>query len=487
MPRENRAREKAFIWLPMEKDLVSDITVDGTSVLTEYLTASFTRAVAPEIGDFKINLINADGKFSNLYSGGETVKLFVDFSDGSSQRFEGTIDNIKNKRVGFETLEISGGHISSELLDLTVTKEFNGEKSCDEILIEIIGDKLTGYTTTNIQASTVSPNIKWSNVPFWTAVDQLCQLAVADNDKTTDLNRFDCYVDDSKGFHFFPENSIENNNEAIVWNDTLINLGGFGDKIFITKNKAIVYGETDGLPIVRTDNDTSAQTSFNLKEEVIINTDIVSGTQAEEIANAIISNQSQPKKEGGALAFLLPSLSPGEKIWITDPTMKIHQQIKINKFTHKYPEEQTKVIMTNEENLPRALRELSLGDLANAEIINPYEMINSINLTFDDFNDLSAWDSNIGIVDGKIKLLSGTVGDFTTKPFSQEANITQVQILLNAEQNSATTYKISTDGGTTLRTITLGLNTVTAGNNIVLKVFINSSSAEIDSIALLIK
>ena len=488
--RANRDRRQAFLWVPRTDPLLSDITVNGISVLLEYTSAEFTRAVAPEIGDFKINLINADGKFSNLYSGGEVVKLFVDFSNGTTKRFEGTIDNIKNKRGAFEVLEISGGHISAELLDLTVTKEFNGEKTCDEILKEIISDKLTGYSSTNVATSTVSPTLKWSNVPFWTAVDQLCQLAVADNEKNSDLNRFDCYVDDSKDFHFFKENSIENNNEAIVWNDTLIDLGGFGDKIYVTKNKAIVYGVDDaGLVIIRTDNNASAQTSFNLKEDVIRNTDIVSGTQAAEIANAIISNQAQPKKEGSVLSFILPSLAPGDKIRITDTTMKINQQIKISKFTHMYPQERTKMIMTREQTIPNILRETQLADLANADIINPFEMTKSINFTYDTFDGLALFDSNIQVTDGKIKLSSGTTGEFTSIVFSQENKITQVQLLLVGEKLITVVVKVRANGSDIFQQISPSvLSTLTnSGRDIEIQVQINDADTEIESLALLIK
>ena len=160
--QKNRGLERGFIWVPDTRNTSSDITIDGTSVLTDYVYAEFTRAISPEIGSFKINLINADGKFSGIYTGGEEVILKVDKVDGTTQRFVGKIDKIMNKRGAYEILEISGGHISSELLDLTVTKEYTGDKSCDEILKEIIDEYLSDYTYTNINISSVSPNIKWS-------------------------------------------------------------------------------------------------------------------------------------------------------------------------------------------------------------------------------------------------------------------------------------------------------------------------------------
>jgi len=353
MPRrsENINIQTGFVWIPREESISSDITISGVSVKYDYIKAEFTRAVCPEIGSFTIDLINADGKFSNAYVGGEIVRLFVDLVDGTTKRFEGVVDTVKNKFEEYgEVIELAGGHVSEALLDITVTKEYNGEKSCDTILKELVDTYLTGYTYANVSASSISPTIKWSNKPFWSCVEDLCRVA-------KENGRFDAYVDDAKDIHFFEEESIENNNEAIVWNDTLLDLSGFGEQSTIAKNKIIVYGDDGtGLPIVRISEDST--TVYNTKEEIIKDTDINTGDQAEQLAQATLTDKKTPPREGTANCFMLPSLQPGDKIWIASPTMKVAEQARVSKYIHKYPNEFTEVVLNR-----RSIKQLAVPSL----------------------------------------------------------------------------------------------------------------------------
>lgn len=487
MPRRtnfNVDESKGFIWLPRETPFKVDIKIDSESVKTSSISAEFTKALCPEVGSFKIRLINANGAFTDKYSGRETVQLYGDFVDGTTKIFEGQIDIIKDVSESYPMLEVSGGHISDDLMNITVTKEYTGNKTCDQILKEIIDTYLTGYTYTNVLSSTESPTIKWSNKPFWNCVEDLCKLAGVSK-------RFDCYVDDDKDFHFFEEESVENNNEAVVWNNTLISLSGLGEYQLNVKNKIIVYGDDGkGIPIIRQDSDSTSQSSYGKKESVIVDTSISTEEYAEALASANLLTQKTPTDEGKASCFILPSLNPGEKIWVSYPKMKILKQIKVSQFTHKFPNKMTDVVFYKSKSIAGVIRDQSLKDIANETIVNPYEMTKSINFTFDDFSKLSAWDTNIEIIDGKIKLSSGTVGTFTSKIFTQVANITQVHLLIVGEKTTEAVFKISTDGTTqTLEEVKPNtLHTLTnPGKDILLKVYLNSASTEIDSIGVLIK
>ncbi len=487
--RENRSRGQFFIPLPDERDTASDIKINGESVIFDYLTSSFTKELAPGVGFFRIDLINAGGEFSNRYSKGQTVKLFVDKTDGTTKRFTGTIDSIIPKRGNFETLEISGGHVGAQALDVTITAEYKGTKTCDTILKEIVASKLPTFTTNNVNASTVLPTLKWSNVPIWTAIDQLCQLAVPENDRTISLRRFDAYADDDKDIHFFEENSIENNQE-VIWKDTIMNLKGFGKKDTLTKNKAIVYGDDGtGLPIIRISENTSAQTDVWLKESVIINTDINTGNMASETAQSIIDLESINREDGGSLCFILPTLSPGDKVHIIEPTQLINTQTKIYKFTHRYPNEMTEVVFDKEETTSTIARKNMLRDLANAVIINPFEMITSINFTFDNLDGIASKDDNVGIEDGVIKLTSGAQGTFTSDVFNQKFNVTSVQLKVVGEKIAGNVvFRVASDGGTVFEIVTTeNQSTITSGKSIVIKAEINSADTEIDSLALLMR
>jgi len=150
----------------------------------------------------------------------------------------------------------------------------------------------------------------------------------------------------------------------------------------------------------------------------------------------------------------------------------------------------TDVVLYKSKSIAGVIRDQSLKDIANETIINPYEMTKSINFTFDDFSKLSGWDTNIKIVDGKIKLSSGTTGTFTSKIFTQDSNITQIHLLVAGEQTSEAVFRISTDGTTqTLEGITPNtLHTLSnIGKDILLKVYLNSANTEIDSIGVLLK
>ena len=489
MPRRqaNRDRVRGFIPLPKEGTVTSDIKIDGVSVKTDVLSAVFERSISPDIGFFKINLINSDGAYSDKYPGGETVQFFTDRASGTTKRFEGKIDHIKNKQGAFEVLELSGGHLSSELLDLTVTREYTGDKTCDSILKEIIDDYLTGYTYTNVGTSTVLPNIKWSNKSFWSCVENLCQLAVPKAALTSTKRRFDCYVDDDKDFHFFEENSIENNDEPI-WRDSLISLEGFGEQSTLTKNKIIVYGELDGLTIIRQSRDSSSQDTFGLKEEVITDTDIITEASAEDIASASLGLNKTPEKEGKANCFIMESINPGEKVWLLNPTMKIIQQIKVSTYRHKYPSEQTEVVLTKKRDVSNIFRDRMIKEIANETIINPFEMTKSINFSFDDLSNLSSFDSNVNISKSKLILTSGTTGEAFSNTFTQPSNITQVHLLVSGTNIDDAVFKVSTEGGENLKTISPDkLTDVTSGKNIVIKIQFNNANSELNALALLIK
>ena len=252
-------KEKGFIWLPPEKDLVYTVYIDETDETSNYFTAEFTKAICPETGSFKIELINAGGKYTDKFSQNGIVQFYADYEgSGPTKRFEGNIDTIKNvfdNSKGY-TLVLEGGHVSTkELIRTHVTASYSGEKTCDEIFKEIVDDNLTGYTYTNVSASTEKPVINWSNKPFWDCVNDLCKLAKSGG-------RFDAYCDDSKDFHFFEEKSIHNSTEAIVWNQTLVSTSGLGTQSLDTRNYVQVLGDDGtGIPIISTSEDTASQSA----------------------------------------------------------------------------------------------------------------------------------------------------------------------------------------------------------------------------------
>ncbi len=464
-------RVRPFHWVPREATSEFDLKIDSVSIKTKIWGAECTRALCPEIGYFKIILDNNNEEYSGVYSGGETVEFSMDFSDGTTLRFKGLIDKVFSKYdqgKGF-TLELAGNHVSGGLLTLTVTESYSGDSTCDEILKDLGNTYLTGYTYTNVSSSLVSPTVNWNNKPFWECIFDLCKLALASG-------RFDAYVDDDLDFHFFEENSIENNDEAIVWNDTMINTEGLGTQSLTQRNKIIVYGEAGGLPVISTSGTGD-------KEEVLFDSKTNKIDMASELGAAELILKNQTPVEGKANAFILPSLSPGDKIWITNPNFKIQGQYKIYKFTHKFPIERTECFIQTSRQLPHLFKKRIENELALQTVTNPFKMKNTlISLVFDSSDEITTKDSNVTISDGIIKLSSGVEGTFTVTMSSNSA-ITSIHLQVKGSALVGTKYEFSTDGGETPSTIDPDLEiSVPSGTSIWLRVSLNSADTEIDSL-----
>jgi hypothetical protein len=477
MARFSSRRKRAFYWLPRTATPQNDIKVDSVSIKTKIWSAECTRAICPEIGYFKILLDNNNEEFTESYSGGETVEFFIDLTDGTTRRFKGEIDTIKNKydtSKGF-TLELAGNHVSGGLMNITVTESFVGDTLVSDILDTLNSNYLTGYTMNYTATDTsTKPTINWNNKPFWECIYDLIKLIDAD-----------AYVDDDLNLNVFDKKSVENNNEAIVWNDTMISTEGLGTQSLTTRNKIIVYGEAGDLPVVSTSEDSDSQSSYGTKEQVVFDSKITSVDMADELSASELSLQKTPETEGKANAFILPSLSPGEIIWISNPVFKIHGQYKIYKYTHKFPSERTECFIQTSREIPHIFKKRIENELALQTVTNPFKMTSSWNFVFDNFDELSTQDENIKVEDSRIKLSSGTSGTFTaTKTAS--SNVTKVHLKVNGSSLVGTIYKFSTDGGdnTTLLTPEIEI-TVPAGTNLWFKVDMRSANTEIDSIAIL--
>lgn len=472
---------RGFIWIPRLDPLFSDIKIDSASVRNNVLSADFTKTIFPEVGEFKVTLINADGAYTNKYEQDDIVETFFDFTDGTTRRFKGKIKSLTHSAgdAGF-TLNVSGTHLTGELKYVYITKEYAGTKTCQEIFQELVSDNLTGYTTANVASSTVSPTVKWEDTPFIDAIYELCKLA-----QTTSGNMFDAYLDDDLDFHFFERGSIQNTSEAIVWNNTLISTPDIGEQSLTTINKVQIVGDDgSGIPVLSTSG-----TGDKLKK--IIDTDVTNVTQALEVASAERQAGSDTEKEGETEAFLLPTLQPGDVIYFSHPVFNIVELVRISKFTHHYPNETTTTTIGKERRIQQILKTRIDAEAANRTIKNPFNMENSINLKFDDYSELSSYDSNIIISNGKIKLSSGAQGVFTSNSTTATNGITEAHLVAVADNFNFDT-EISTDGGTTYEDLSINNRTVLSnpgaqGANINIKVTIQASNCEIDSIGVLYK
>ena len=468
-----------FIWSPRNESVNYKITVNGEDVTDRVISAEFTMATTDEIGQYKIELINDNDYFTDRYSDGNEVILYLDYSDADTVRFKGYVEKRGSKLKSSYTYTINGRHISAELIDKTVTKSFTNE-SISDILKSIITAFGTGFTANNVSNLATTATFNWDGNPFWDCVIALCEIS-----------GYDCYVDNDRDFHFFER--VNNENEAIVWNDNMITVEGLTEDSKNVVNKVVVNGEdSTGLPIIATAQDINSQNGSWIKERIVFDSDIKTIEEAQERADAELE-LTQPL-EGESLSRLLPSLSPADYIWISVPAQKIHNRFKIVKYTHKFPQFQTKNIIKRAKTTPAYFKDRIKKEKSLETSTNPNSMLYSWNFSFGPPNP------NVGInnfltetSDGFLQIESGeSTGIMTTDTKDVIEDINSVEFRVIGQNLQDTTFEVSADGGNNwdviVRNILLSISV--PGKSLMFRVNMKNptgTTARIDSLAILYK
>lgn len=477
MPDINREFK---IWLPSEWTPRIDIQVDGTSVLSDCTSAEFTGGIIGVETICKITLVDSEGDYAREYTGGETIEFFCDMVDGTTSIWKGTLEHPKRKFGGAYTLELIGSDFQADLTDITVTEEYTNE-NCEDILRDIISKYLTGYTTTNVGDSTVETTIKWNNKPFFDCVLDLCEIA-----------EYDAYVDTDKDFHFFERESITNDSESIVWNDTLMEIKNFGADQTDVRNRIIVYGEDEsGLPIVYQADDTTSQTANGVKEKIIKDSSARTYEQCKSIGDGTLAAEKDKANKGEVSSLIVPTMRPGQMVWLTNPVQDITDTFRLIKYTHKYPEYATTLIFAKDKTIPTIFKERKKAELASENLTNPFKMKGSLNLTFDTEDDYDTTaSSTVELSESNLIVTSGnSSGVMVSNRRTTTTDITAVHLKIKGDFLSGTTYSVSTNDGGDWETISSEtLKTLSStGKNLRLKINLTSADTRIDSVSLLYK
>lgn len=465
------------IWIPRDHNTKYTIYIDSVDVSSDVLSAEFTNGIIGVESPCKIELIDTDGTYANKYSGGEVIEFQMDFSAGTTSQWKGKLNKPNVKYTDKYSVDITGSHYQSDLLDITVTEEYDGSITDDNILKELVSKYLTGYTTTNVTASTHSSTLKWENKSFYDCVLDLCNNS-----------DFDCYLDTDKDFHFFERESIENTTDAIIWNDNLISAELGTDDIEV-RNKIITYGEDNaGLPIIYTTNDTSSQTDYGVKEKIVKDGNIKTYLQAKEVGDAELANLKSKSTSGKAEALFMPDINPGDMIWISNPVQHIHNHYRIIKYTYKLPLERTLVTISKEKTIPTLFKERRMAEQSVENLSNPHKCLYSVNIAFDDPSDLGSNSSNVEVSEGNLKTITGNNGTFISNLRTADDDITRVYLKVIGDTLIGNTYSISTNNGVSWTDVSLEtLEEVPSGKELLLKITITSASMRLDSIVVMYK
>ena len=467
---------KDFIqYVPPPMSTNFKVEINGVDVSDDVIDVEYTMAVTTEIGDCRIVLDDNADTYTGLYSGGESISIYLDFTDGDTKRFEGYVEK-QEKELGDEgkKLRITGRHVATTLMDLTVTEDYTSATPVSTILISLIADYATGFTSTNVNTSTSTHTPKWGNKPFWDCIIELCRIA-----------NFDCYVDNDKDFHFFERGTVLNTIEAVT-DQNCIGIEGLGTDTTDVKNVVIVYGEDNaGNQIIYKAEDS--QSSYNTKEKVIEDTKIKTYDQAKEIGDAELSLLKSPDTVGKSVSFLLPELNPGDKLWISYPDLELHGTHRIAKFTTNIFEQTTTVYLEKVSNLPKVLRDRVSKESSLETIKNPGKMEHSLNLSFDDSSVIKTF-NDTEITDNKLRLQSGkTTGTAVSNTRTANSDISKCYVTHKGSAVSGNVkYYANVSGSGQYEELTIGTvhNFAAPGKLLTVKIEINGTATELEGVCL---
>lgn len=475
-----RKTSGVFIPIPKAKNTKCKVEIAGVDVTIRVLESNWVKPCTSGIGTFNLVLSNANGQFSGDYAAGDVVNFYADNTDATTLQFVGRVDYVKDDISDRgQYLEIEGRHKAFLLTEFLVCH--TATATATSTILKAIIDKLPaayGFTYSNVATSTTTMNVEWNYKPFWDCVVELCNKA-----------GFDCYVDNDLDFHYFEENSIENTSDAIVEGDNFISSKDFGTNDYYEKTRVIAMGQdSGGLPIVYTAIDPDE--GDDIKEVFVKDASANTLAKVQDIAEAKLTEVTNKNPQAIIESLGLETISPGDNIWVIIPRQHISTQYKIIQIKHKFGMKvggwRTESIIEEEEaGISTVIQNLSQTSQKITESLNINKLNYSYNFDFD--SDSGTHDDTI-ITDGVLKTTQTATGTWISPSSTISANATYFELRAVGESIIGTSYYVSTNGGSTWQQVD-ALKTYIAfnpiGNNLKIKVILNSVDTQIDSIALL--
>jgi hypothetical protein len=479
----NLKHVKPFIWIPPEKGCEYKITVtanDSTvyDITDEILYNEVEDNVTESIGQFNFKLSNYDEKWSGIFTGNEIYRYYKDYADTATTcRFRGRIEK---PSYGKTELKCSGRSESKNAYELKVTESYDGVET-SLILKDLIATYCPGFTSNNVNTSSVSLTVNWTEKNFWECVQELCTAA-----------GFECMVDADMDFNYFLTGSRINTTDAQVHDQNLFEVSEFSVDEADVKNRIKVYGaEIDGVQIMYTAEDKTSQAS-GIKEDIINDDNITTYDQAKDLGDFLLAKGLNPTKTGESTSVLLATVKAGDKVPISSPidgippayyetsgwkdVIDMEGDLTTTLKIYKEPRIVSHVMKTIIENANKSQNTSS----------NPEGMTDAYTFTFD--TDTGTH-SNTQIVSGVLKLAVGeTSGSWISPVRTLPSNLDKCYLILNTTLITGVTVSVSGNGGIDYETLsnkTLKTISIAKGQNLYVKVDIADTTAtcEINSLS----
>lgn len=486
-------------------EVVTDTeTIDLTDLLA---SGEFSDGVTDKIGDFLFRLLDPTNNISNRVEEFDTVNVYLDYgTTATTLRFTGKIERKSNAEQIY--LDISGRSVAMIATGVNITYSSEGPKARSVIVADIISlvnaqsTSANQISTSGIEEDLGTANVSYGEIPFWQVIGEICNGGERD-----------AYVSPDLIFNYFERGSRENRTEAIVESINLIEAFDFAKDTEEIVTKVRVYGIQDGsVPIIYSSSSDTSQTKGIVKEFKSDVGNIVTPAQAKDLADSIAATNKIAPTVGTITSLMLPTILPGEKIKIANPTNNIPPAFyEISSYRHFFTEsgspETALVIKKERIDMSTITKRNFKFQNDVTENINPlqldftiiYDYLSQRNLdgdlviigegffnsgTFENVELEINPSSGIGV----LKTISGETGTWTSEEVLTDALISIIQVRQNSTDLAGTKFFVSLDKGITFSEIgsLVGNQNITdAQNSIILKVEIKSSNTRIQKLGIL--
>ncbi len=451
--------------------------VDGGSDKNFLINASVNRINTTSLSHATITFDNNNGRFTDVFNGGEIVEVYADYTDASTLQFRGKIDDVNYSvaRNGFSTTITARDY--PELIDTSVigraVSSFADVAICDllnnyypDIKLEFWNGSSwirASYnaTTREVTWSGDSSNFPDDSVTFsyqnrkgWQVLSEIC--------KRVGLG---CYLEyDSSTptwtLRTFLVDQIQNNEVSITYGSNLISCNNYGKDNTGIFNNITVYGkqESDNILLLATETDTSSISDLWQKDKIINDPALTTMDEVREKAKYELEQSTQTIYTGRIQAVGMHNIKPGEQIMISIPNMNVAGYYTISRINHNISPGKgytTTIDIKREDNKFTDLFKEKLDVESEAKpYINLNGMKDSYTIYFDE-NPSIMTHSNTEEKDGKLVLSSGkTTGIATSKIHPAGYNVTYCEFrkYSNFPVDENDVYEVSNDGGVTWET-----------------------------------
>jgi hypothetical protein len=470
------------VWIPPICTANYKVTVertDGTidDITDILLSMKIEDGPTSTIGGFEFEIPNPNETYTGVWTGMEIFRYYCDYAAGvaSTLRFRGRIEkpSYRNNNV-----LVTGRGEGLFVQGISVIKDYD-TKDVGYIIKDIFDTYAESrFDTSTINVSTgVTLTISFSDLPFWEAIEAVCEAA-----------GYDCYVNCNLIVKLFETGTEVNTGEAIVHDYNLVEVGDFAPDLSTVKNQIrLIGGSVDGVQVMYTANDTASQTAYGIKREPVTDDGIVSFEVAKEYAEYLLEKYKTPEIEGEVKGILLATIQPGESIRLSSPLENIPPgTYRIVSYTHEIGNEGLYTTVTINKGAKK------VSDVLKERIQREHKQTSSSTNPDDlDYSEMELFNANVGsmsgtkISDGVLLLIDeATPGTWISPAYGPGDGrvFDDMKIDIFGDNLPGATIGVSINNGVSFQTVNKATKfTLSAGTSVMIKLTLTSTT-QIDSL-----